>query len=66
MADILNITDKPIFDDFKIETHTDYNPYANTTFRRRDMDTYKAAGFVHVAVRQFFLHRRKIDGEEKE
>ena len=33
MADILNITSEPIFDDriVKIETHT-YNPYANTTF----------------------------------
>jgi len=26
------------------------------------MDTHTVAGFVHVAMRQFSLHRRKIDG----
>ena len=37
MADILNITDEPIFDDriVKFEIHT-YNPYANTTFEHSD------------------------------
>ncbi|XP_026825290.1 uncharacterized protein LOC113561901 [Ooceraea biroi] len=37
MTEILNIGDKPIFDDriVKIETHT-YNPYANTTFGYSD------------------------------
>ncbi|KYN13967.1 hypothetical protein ALC57_13828 [Trachymyrmex cornetzi] len=37
MADILNITGEPIFDDriVKIETHT-YNPYANNTFEHSD------------------------------
>jgi len=37
MTDILNIEDKPIFDDriIKIETHA-YNPFANTTFGYSD------------------------------
>ncbi|KYN15988.1 hypothetical protein ALC57_11767, partial [Trachymyrmex cornetzi] len=37
IADILNITGEPIFDDriVKIEIHT-YNPYANTTFGHSD------------------------------
>lgn len=37
MIDILNIGNRPIFDDriVKIETHT-YNPYANTTFGHSD------------------------------
>jgi len=29
------------------------------------MDTHTATGFVHIAVRQFSLHRRKIDGEKE-
>ncbi|KYN23488.1 hypothetical protein ALC57_04092, partial [Trachymyrmex cornetzi] len=38
IADILNITGEPIFDDLivQIETHT-YNPYANTTFGHSDV-----------------------------
>ena len=36
MTDILNIKDKPIFDDrIKIETHT-YSPFANTMFGYSD------------------------------
>jgi len=37
MTNILNIENKPIFDDriIKIETHT-YNPFANTTFGYSD------------------------------
>ncbi|XP_018405659.1 PREDICTED: uncharacterized protein LOC108782009 [Cyphomyrmex costatus] len=37
MTDILNVKDKPVFDDriVRIETHT-YNPYVNTTFGHSD------------------------------
>ncbi|EZA55663.1 hypothetical protein X777_04305 [Ooceraea biroi] len=59
MTEILNIGDKPIFDDriVKIETHT-YNPYANTTFghsdevripiQQQDLYTLPCESFLYV------------------
>ncbi|XP_026826270.1 uncharacterized protein LOC113562130 [Ooceraea biroi] len=59
MTEILNIGDKPIFDDrtVKIETHT-YNPYANITFgysdeiripiQQQDLYTLPCESFLYV------------------
>jgi len=55
--------DRGLFDRIKIEAHM-YNPYANTMLGI-DVDIHTVAGFVHVAMRQFSLYRRKIDGEEE-
>jgi len=49
--------DRGLFDRIKIEAHM-YNPYANTMLGI-DMDIHTVAGFIHVAMRQFSLYRRK-------
>jgi len=65
MTNILNIYDKPIFDDriVKIETHT-YNPFANTTFGySNEIRIPIQQQDLYTLPYEIFIHRGKTDNK---